>query len=158
MSSRRLMCAFENKHIASSVDLSPSHGIAPTVLDVAKKQLQNMDSGSKFKLTHYPDAEKWRKIGATILGSGCASDAPRSSQEKWRETMIEKTLEALTDEEWEMIETIRENREDDDFRLLIERKHGVWEIELKSAKVPNLERGTGVDFNQAWVNITETIP
>jgi hypothetical protein len=33
--------------------------------------------------------------------------------------MIEKTLEALTDEEWEMIETIRENREDDDFRLLL---------------------------------------
>jgi hypothetical protein len=27
--------------------------------------------------------------------------------------MTEKTLEALTDEEWEMIETIRENREDD---------------------------------------------
>jgi hypothetical protein len=33
--------------------------------------------------------------------------------------MIEKTLEALTDKEWEMIETIRENREDDDFRLLL---------------------------------------
>jgi hypothetical protein len=58
----------------------------------------------------------------------------------------------------DMIETIRENREDDVFRLLIERKHGVWVIELKSAKVPNLERGTGVDFNQAWDNITETIP
>ena len=28
----------------------------------------------------------------------------------WRATMTEKTLEALTDEEWEMIETIRENR------------------------------------------------
>ena len=52
----------------------------------------------------------------------------------------------------------RENREDDGFRLLIERKHGVWAIELKSAKVPNLERGTGVDFNQAWDNMTETIP
>jgi hypothetical protein len=72
--------------------------------------------------------------------------------------MTDKTLEALTDEEWDMIETIRENREDDGFRLLIERKHGVWAIELKSAKVPNLERGTGVDFNQAWDNITETIP
>jgi hypothetical protein len=34
-----------------------------------------------------------------------------------------------------MIETIRENREVDGFRLLIERKHGVWEIELKSAKM-----------------------
>ena len=40
--------------------------------------------------------------------------------------MTEKTLEALTDEEWEMIKTIRENREDDGFRLLIERKHGIW--------------------------------
>ena len=75
-----------------------------------------------------------------------------------REIMTDKTLEALTDEEWDMIETIRENREDDGFRLLIERKHGVWAIELKSAKVPNLERGTVVDFNQAWDNITETIP
>ena len=74
-----------------------------------------------------------------------------------REIMTDKTLEALTDEEWDMIETIRENREDDGFRLLIERKHGVWAIELKSAKVPNLDRGTGVDFNQAWDNMTEII-
>jgi hypothetical protein len=58
----------------------------------------------------------------------------------------------------EMIKTIRENREDDGFRLLIERKHGIWEIELKSARVPKLERGTGAEFNQAWGNITETIP
>jgi hypothetical protein len=72
--------------------------------------------------------------------------------------MTEKTLQALTDEEWEMIKTIRENREDDGFRLLIERKHGIWKIELKSARVPNLERGTGVEFNEAWSNITETIP
>ena len=48
--------------------------------------------------------------------------------------MTNKTLEALTDEEWDMIETIRENREDDGFRLLIERKHGVWAIELKKRK------------------------
>jgi hypothetical protein len=53
--------------------------------------------------------------------------------------MTEKTLEALTDEEWEMIKTIRENREDEGFRLLIERKHGIWKIELKSARVPNLD-------------------
>jgi hypothetical protein len=72
--------------------------------------------------------------------------------------MIEKTLEPLTDEEWDMIETIRENRGGDGFRLVIERKHGIWEIELQSARVPNLERGTGTDFNEAWGNITETIP
>jgi hypothetical protein len=72
--------------------------------------------------------------------------------------MTEKTLEALTDKEWDMIETIRENREDDGFRLLIERKHGIWEIELQSARAPNLERGSGGDFNEAWGNITETIP
>jgi hypothetical protein len=58
----KLVPRIENKDIASSVDLSPSHGIAPTVLDVAKKQLQNMDCGSNFKLTHYPDTEKWRKM------------------------------------------------------------------------------------------------
>jgi len=45
-----------------------------------------------------------------------------------RKAMTEKTLEALTDEEWDMVETIRENIEDDGFRLLIERKHGIWEI------------------------------
>src|SRR5262245_43896888 len=33
------------------------------------------------------------------------------------------------------MKTIRENREDDGFRLLIERKHGIWEIELQSARV-----------------------
>jgi hypothetical protein len=76
--------------------------------------------------------------------------------QKQRETMTEKTLEALTDEEWEMIKTIRENKEDDDFRLRIGRKDGTWEIELKSTKVSY--RGTGVDFNEAWDNITETIP
>ena len=38
--------------------------------------------------------------------------------------MTGKTREAFTDEEWDMIETIRENREDDGFRLPIERKHG----------------------------------
>ena len=69
--------------------------------------------------------------------------------------MTEKTLEALTDEEWDMIVGRTERM---GFRMLIERKHGVWEIELKRAKMPNLERGTGVDFNQAWGNITETIP
>jgi hypothetical protein len=72
--------------------------------------------------------------------------------------MTEKTLEALTDEEWELIETIRENRERDGFRLLIERKHGIWEMELKSTRVPNPERGAGNDFNQAWSNMSETIP
>ena len=29
--------------------------------------------------------------------------------------MTDKTLEALTDDEWDMIETIRENRQDDGF-------------------------------------------
>ena len=72
--------------------------------------------------------------------------------------MIEKTYQALTDEEWDMIKTIRENTEDDGFRLLIERKHGIWAIELKSARVPYPERGAGGDFNQAWGNMKETIP
>jgi hypothetical protein len=89
---------------------------------------------------------------------GCKADCSAPFQKIERNHDREDPLEALTDEEWDMIETIRENGEDDGFRLLIERKHGVWEIELKGAKVPNLERGTGVDFNQAWGNITETIP
>jgi len=67
--------------------------------------------------------------------------------------MTERTLEALTDEEWEMIEIIRENRQEDDFRLLIERKEGAWEIELRSKRVPYPERGTGADFNKAWSNV-----
>jgi hypothetical protein len=72
--------------------------------------------------------------------------------------MTERTYEALTDEEWEMIETIRENREEDGFRLLIERRGGTWEIELKSKRVPYPERGTGADFNQAWSNVTGSLP
>jgi hypothetical protein len=72
--------------------------------------------------------------------------------------MIEKTYQALTDEEWDMIKTIRENTEDDSFRLLIERKHDKWEIELKSARISYPARGAGGDFNQAWGNIKETIP
>ena len=72
--------------------------------------------------------------------------------------MTERTLEALTAEEWEMIETIRENREEDGFRLLIERKGGTWKIELSSKKVPYPGRGTGSDFNQAWSNVTGSLP
>jgi hypothetical protein len=72
--------------------------------------------------------------------------------------MTEKTYEALTDEEWDMIKTIRENTEDDGFRLLIERKHGMWEIELKSARVSYPERGTGGDFQSGMVSTKETIP
>jgi hypothetical protein len=67
--------------------------------------------------------------------------------------MTEKTLEALTDQEWEMIEIIRENRQEDGFRLLIERRDGAWEIELKSKRVPYPGRGTGADFNDAWSNV-----
>jgi hypothetical protein len=67
--------------------------------------------------------------------------------------MTERTLEALTDEEWEMIEIIRENRQEDGFRLLIERKEDAWEIELGSKRVPYPERGTGADFNKAWSNV-----
>jgi hypothetical protein len=67
--------------------------------------------------------------------------------------MTERTLEALTDEEWEMIEIIRENRQEDGFRLLIERRDGAWVIELKSKRVPYPGRGTGTDFNEAWSNV-----
>jgi hypothetical protein len=70
--------------------------------------------------------------------------------------MTERTLEALTDEEWEMIEIIRENRHEDGFRLLIERKEGAWEIEIRSKRVPYPERGTGGDFNKAWSNVIGT--
>jgi hypothetical protein len=67
--------------------------------------------------------------------------------------------EPLTDEEWEMIEIIREtrNKETGGFRLLIELKDGAWEIELKSGGVPYPARGVGADFNQAWSNVTGTI-
>ena len=60
--------------------------------------------------------------------------------------MSERTFEALTGEEWEMIEIIRENKDEDGFRLLIERRDGAWKIELKSPRVPNPERGAGYGF------------
>jgi hypothetical protein len=67
--------------------------------------------------------------------------------------MTEKTLEALTDEEWDRSS---ENREDDGFRLLIG-ANMVLGDRAKKRENANLERGTAVDFNQAC-NITETIP
>ena len=70
--------------------------------------------------------------------------------------MTERTLEALTDEEWEMIEIIRENRQEDGFRLMIERRDGAWELEIRSKRVPYPERGTGADFNEAWSNVIGT--
>ena len=71
--------------------------------------------------------------------------------------MTEKTFEALTDEEWQMIETIRENRDKDGFSLLIERQAGACAIELKVENLPFPERGTGADFSQAWSNLTGLI-
>jgi hypothetical protein len=65
--------------------------------------------------------------------------------------------EPITDEEWQMLEIIRENKDRDGFRLLIECKDGAWEIELKSPTVPYPARGVGTDFDQAWGNIGGTI-
>jgi hypothetical protein len=71
--------------------------------------------------------------------------------------MTERTLEALTDEEWEMIEIIRENRQEDGFRLLIERKDGAWVIRYRrrddrvSNHAHRLLRGSGFGTSRRFV-------
>jgi hypothetical protein len=61
----------------------------------------------------------------------------------------------ITLQEQLMIEMIREQSSDDEFRLLVERQDGAWNITLST--VPHDEshksRGTGASFNDAWDNM-----
>ena len=58
----------------------------------------------------------------------------------------------LTEEELQMIEIIREWTGAAEYRLLIEREDGAWNITLSEAPHDqgHTARGTGASFNDAW--------
>jgi hypothetical protein len=58
-----------------------------------------------------------------------------------------------TDSERELIETIRELPEGNEFRLTIRRGNGAWDLTLSvSPRFPYTVRGAGATFDAAWDN------
>jgi hypothetical protein len=66
----------------------------------------------------------------------------------------------LTEQEQDLIEVIRENTNDDGFRLLLERQNGAWEVTLRAPIWGKLAtaRGVGTSFAAAWDNMEPTWP
>jgi hypothetical protein len=65
----------------------------------------------------------------------------------------------LTEQERQLIECIREQRQHDFFRVEIELQDGAWNITLTErdgAKPVRSGRGVGQTFDQAWDNINPT--
>jgi len=62
-----------------------------------------------------------------------------------------------TEQERQMLEVIRDHGVDasSDFRLLIQRQDGAWDVTLSVAPHDelNTSRGTGATFNAAWDNM-----
>jgi hypothetical protein len=62
-----------------------------------------------------------------------------------------------TEQEWQMVEAVREREADttSDFRLLVQRQDGAWDVTLSIAPHDelNTSRGTGATFNDAWGNM-----
>jgi hypothetical protein len=62
-----------------------------------------------------------------------------------------------TEQEWQMVEAVREREADttSDFRLLVQRQDGAWDVTLSIAPHDelNTSRGTGTTFNDAWGNM-----
>jgi hypothetical protein len=65
----------------------------------------------------------------------------------------------LTQQEEQLIEVIRENANDEGFRLLLERQNGVWEVTPRApprrGKLGSA-RGVGTSFTAAWDNMNPT--
>jgi hypothetical protein len=62
-----------------------------------------------------------------------------------------------TEQERQMVEVVRDHRVDasSDFRLLVQRQDGAWDVTLSIAPHDelNTSRGTGATFGDAWDNI-----
>jgi hypothetical protein len=62
-----------------------------------------------------------------------------------------------TEQERQLLEVVREHEGDatSDFRLLVQRQDGAWDVTLSIAPHDelNTSRGTGSTFNDAWDNI-----
>ena len=63
-----------------------------------------------------------------------------------------------TEQERQMVEVVRDHKVDatSDFRLLVQRQDGAWDVTLSIAPHDelNTSRGTGATFNDAWDNMT----
>ena len=63
-----------------------------------------------------------------------------------------------TEQERQLLEVVREHEGDatSDFRLLVQRQDGAWDVTLSIAPHDELDtsRGTGATFNDAWDNIS----
>ena len=62
-----------------------------------------------------------------------------------------------TEQERQLLEVVREHEGDatSDFRLLVQRQDGAWDVTLSIAPHDELDtsRGTGATFNDAWDNM-----
>jgi hypothetical protein len=60
-----------------------------------------------------------------------------------------------TEQEQQMVEVVRERKAHADFRLLVERQDGAWDVTLSIEPHDelNTSRGTGATFNDAWGNM-----
>jgi len=60
----------------------------------------------------------------------------------------------VTESEQQMLEIIRET-DADGFRIMIERRDGVWEVSVagKSQEKLLITRGVGPSFDEAWNNV-----
>ena len=60
-----------------------------------------------------------------------------------------------TEQEQQMVEVVRAHKADADFRLLVERQDGAWDVTLSIEPHDelNTSRGTGLTFNDAWGNM-----
>ena len=60
-----------------------------------------------------------------------------------------------TEQEQQMVEVVREHNAHADFRLLVVRQDGAWDVTLSIEPHDelNTSRGTGATFNDAWGNM-----
>ena len=60
-----------------------------------------------------------------------------------------------TEQEQQMVEVVRAHKAGADFRLLVERQDGAWDVTLSIEPHDelNTSRGTGLTFNDAWGNM-----
>jgi hypothetical protein len=62
----------------------------------------------------------------------------------------------ITQQEQQMLELLREWAGGDQYRLLIERQDGAWDITLSEVGKPHTARGTGATFGEAWDDMAPT--
>jgi hypothetical protein len=57
----------------------------------------------------------------------------------------------LTEQEWQLIDCLRQLKEPDAFSITVTRDSGAWEIDMSAGKIKG--RGVGRTFGAAWDDI-----